>query len=150
MLIRSEEAEQIIIILLLIYPDTEMSDSIDYILQLPQRKIIVAENDVFLNEKRRNDIFILMVEESIGSAGGRAAGFGHRRVERIYGFSCYESGECTKFFDASEQSVIDRFDIPYSAVAMDIRLSDGTPYTLQGIVDPDSVATYRSVIANLK
>ncbi|HVD36856.1 MAG TPA: hypothetical protein VNB68_05595 [Nitrososphaeraceae archaeon] len=127
-----------------------MSDSIDYILQLPQRKIIVAENDVFLDKKIRNDIFILMVEESVGSAGGRAAGFGHRRVERIYGFSCYESGECTKFFDTTKQGEIDQFDIPYSAVAMDIRLSDGTPYTLQGIVDRDSVATYRSVVGNVK
>jgi hypothetical protein len=146
----SKDLEQIIIIYYIIHSNTQMSDSIDNILQLPQRKIIVSENDVFLDKKNRNDIFILMVEESVGSAGGRAAGFGHRRVERIYGFSCYESGECTKFFDTTEQNEIDRFDIPYSAVAMDIRLSDGKPYTLQGIVDPNSVATYHSVVGNLK
>jgi len=127
-----------------------MLDSIDSILQLPQRKIIVAENDVFLDKKVKNDIFILMVEESIGSAGGRAAGMGHRRVERIYGFSCYESGKCTKFFDTTNQDEIDQFEIPYSAVAMDIRLSDGKPYVLQGIVDPTSVGTYRSMVSNLK
>jgi hypothetical protein len=127
-----------------------MSDSIDAILQLPQRKIVVAENDVFLDQQKKNDIFILMVEESIGSAGGRAASFGHRRVDRIYGFSCYGSGKCTKFFDTIEQDKIDQFDIPYSAVAMDIRLSDGKPYVLQGIVDPGSVASYRLVVGNLK
>ena len=127
-----------------------MSDSIDTILQLPQRKIVVAQNDVFLDKQIKNDIFILLVEESTGSAGGRAAGFGYRRVERIYGFSCYESGKCTKFFDTTEQDKIDQFDIPYSAVAMDIRLSDGQPYVLQGIVDPSYVATYRSVVSNLK
>jgi hypothetical protein len=33
---------------------------------------------------------------------------------------------------------------------MDIRLSDGKPYVLQGVVDPDSVASYRSVVSNLK
>jgi hypothetical protein len=127
-----------------------MSDSIDTILQLPQRKIVVAESEVFLEKQIKNDIFILLVEESTGSAGGRAAGFGYRRVERIYGFSCYESGKCTKFFDTTEQGKIDQFDIPYSAVAMDIRLSDGKPYVLQGIVDPGYVATYRLVVSNLK
>ena len=127
-----------------------MSDSIDAILQLPQRKIIVAEKDVFLDKEIKNDIFILLVEESTGSAGGRAAGFGYRRVERIYGFSCYESGKCTKFFDTTEQDKIDQFDIPYSAVAMDIKLSDGRTYVVQGIVDPNFVATYRSVVSNLK
>src|SRR5919112_6746963 len=127
-----------------------MSDSIDAILQLPQRKIVIAESDVFLDKQIKNDIFILMVEESIGSAGGRAAGLGYRRIDRIYGFSCYGSGERQKFFDTIEQDKIDQFDIPYSAVAMDIRLSDGKPYVLQGIVDPNSVASYRSVVSNLK
>ena len=48
-----------------------MSDSIDAVLQLPQRKIVVAENDVSYKQIK-NDIFILMVEESTGSARGRA------------------------------------------------------------------------------
>ena len=127
-----------------------MSDSIDTVLQLPQRKIVVAENDVFLDKQNKNDIFILLVQESTSSAGGRAAGFGYRRVERIYGFSCHESGKCTKFFDTTEQDKIDQFDIPYSAVAMDIKLSDGRTYVVQGVVDPNFVATYRSVVSNLK
>lgn len=149
-----KELEQKITIIILITSLSAlgalMSDSIDAILQLPQRKIVVAENDVFLDQQIKNDIFILMVEESIGSAGGRAASLGHRRVNRIYGFSCYGSGKCTKFFDTIEQYKIEQFDIPYSAVAMDIRLSDGKPYMLQGIVDPGSVASYRSVVSNLK
>jgi hypothetical protein len=126
-----------------------MSDSIDTILQLPQRKLVIANDDVLLDRQMNNEIFILMVEESSGSAGGRAAGVGHRRVNRIYGFSC-ESGKCTKIFDTSEQEKIDQFDIPYSAVAMDIRLSDGKPYVLQGVVDQNFVTSYSSVISNLK
>ncbi len=123
-----------------------MSDSIDDILQLPQRKLVVAQGDVYLDDKQaKNEIFILMVEESRGSAGGRAAGSGHRRIEKIYGFSC-DSGTCTKFFEVSDQEKVDQFDIPYSAVAMDIRLSDGRPLVVQGIVDPDFVASYRSVM----
>lgn len=127
-----------------------MPDSIDAILQLPQRKLVIAQSNVHLDDKQtKNEIFILMVEESRGSAGGRAAGSGHRRIERIYGFAC-DRGANTKFFDSSEQEKVDQFDIPYSAVAMDILLSDGRPYVVQGIVDPDFVASYRSVISNLK
>jgi hypothetical protein len=124
-------------------------DSIDSVLQLPQRKLVVAQSDVHLDKPAKNEIFVLMVEESRGSAGGRAAGSGHRRIERIYGFAC-GGGTCTKFFDSSEQEKVDRFDIPYSAVAMDIRLSDGRPYVVQGIVDTDFVASYRLLISNLK
>ena len=126
-----------------------MPDSIDSILHLPQRKLVVAESDVYLDRQAKNEIFILIVEESKGSAGGRAAGSGHRRVETIYGFAC-DRGICTKFFESSEQDKVDQFDIPYSAVAMDITLSDGTPLVVQGIVDPDFVVSYHSVINNLK
>jgi hypothetical protein len=126
-----------------------MLDSIDAILQLPQRKLIIAKGDVLLDMQADNDVFVLMIEESAGSAGGRAAGVGHRRIDRIYGFSC-SGGLCTRFFETSDQEKIERFDIPYSAVAMDIRLSDGTPYVVQGIVDADFVASYRSVVSNLK
>ena len=126
-----------------------MSDSIDSILQLPQRKLVVSQKDIYLDRQEKNEIFILMVEESRGSAGGRAAGSGHRRVEMIYGFSC-EGGACMKFFESSELEKIDQFEIPYSAVAMDIKLSDGKPYVVQGIVAPDFIASYHSVISNLK
>ena len=126
-----------------------MPGSIDAILQLPQRKLVVAQSDVYLDGQAKNEIFILMVEESRGSAGGRAAGSGHRRVERIYGFTC-DGGECTKFFDSEDHNKVDQFDVPYSAVAMDIRLSDGMQYVVQGIVDSGLVGSYRSVISNLK
>lgn len=127
-----------------------MQESIDAILQLPQRKLVVAQSEVHLDsEQTKNEIFLLMVEESKGSAGGRAAGSGHRRIEKIYGFSC-EAGTSTKFFETEEQDKVDQFDIPYSAVAMDIRLSDGRPYVVQGVIDPNLVASYRAVITNLK
>jgi len=126
-----------------------MSDSIDAVLQLPQRKLVVAQSQIHLDTQEKNEIFILMVEESKGSAGGRAAGSGHRRIERIYGFSC-NGGTCSNFFEIGDQENVEQFDIPYSAVAMDITLSDGRPYIVQGIVDADFVAAYRAVISNLK
>jgi hypothetical protein len=125
-------------------------DSIDKILQLPQRKLVVSQKNVHLDEQQtRNEIFILMVEESSGSAGGRAGGSGHRRVDKIYGFSC-EDGKCQKFFETDDPEKIEMFDIPYSAVAMDIKLSDGRPFVVQGIADPEFVASYRSKMNTLK
>lgn len=127
-----------------------MPESIDAILQLPQRKLVVAQSEVHLDSKQtKNEIFLLMIEESKGSAGGRAAGSGHRRIEKIYGFLC-DAGACTTFFETGEPDKVDQFGIPYSAVAMDIRLSDGRPYVVQGVVDPNLVASYRTMISNLK
>jgi hypothetical protein len=114
--------------------------SIDEVLQLPQRKLVVAQSDVALDKKSRNKIFILMVEESRGSAGGRAAGSGHRKISKVYGFSCND--QCSKVFETDDPQKVEMFDIPYSAVAMDIKLSDGTPYVVQGIVDPDFITSY--------
>jgi hypothetical protein len=125
-----------------------MTGSLDDILQLPQRKLVVAQADVLLDRPAKNEIFVLMVEESRGSAGGRAAGSGHRRISKVYGFAC--DGNCSKFFETDDPQKVDMFDIPYSAVAMDIRLASGRPYVVQGIVDPDFVAAYRAVINNLK
>jgi hypothetical protein len=125
-----------------------MSESIDEILRLPQRKLVVSQDEVHLDKPSRNEIYILMVEESRGSAGGRAAGSGHRRISRIHGFSCGESTE--KFLDVADQEKVEKFEIPYSAVAMDITLSDGTSYVVQGVVEPHLVSEYRLLTSNLK
>jgi hypothetical protein len=126
-------------------------DSIDAILQLPQRKLVIAKSDVMLDTPAKNEIFIMMVEESRGSAGGRAAGGGHRKIVKIYGFSC-ENGCSSRTFESDDQQKIEQFDIPYSAVAMDIKLSSGQPYVVQGVIDPDLIASYRAVVVagNLK
>ena len=90
-----------------------------------------------------------MVEESPGSAGGRGGGSGSRRVGRVIGFSC-NNGSYTKYFEVSEREKVEQFDIPYSAIAMDIKLSTGKPFVVQGIVDPELVKSYRSLVNNLK
>ena len=122
---------------------------IDDILQLPQRKLVVCKNDIDLASDTANEIFILMVEESLGSAGGRAGGSGGRQISRIMGFLC-TAGTCTKYFEVTEQEKVNQFDIPYSAVAMDIKLSTGKPFVVQGIVDPELINSYKHLINNLK
>lgn len=122
---------------------------IDDVLQKPQRKLVVSETDLCLDKKSSNKVFVLMVEESRGSAGGRAAGSGSRRIDKIYGFSC-ENGTCSKIFETDVGSLIEQFDIPYSAVAMDVKLSNGSSYVVQGIVDPELISAYFKVTNNVK
>jgi hypothetical protein len=118
----------------------ENSD-IDSVFRLPQRKLVVSENDIDLTKKSNNRIFILLVQESAGSAGGRAGGSGNRRISKVYGFSCIDD-RCTRVFETEDESEIELFEIPYSAVAMDIVLSDGKPFVVQGLVDPGLVRSY--------
>jgi hypothetical protein len=122
---------------------------IDKVLQLPQRKLVICKNDLHLDSKQGNKVFVLMVEESRGSAGGRAAGSGSRRIDRIYGFSCVD-GVCSQIFESDAQSMIELFDIPYSAVAMDIRLSDGRPVVVQGVIDSELISAYLNIVGNVK
>ena len=116
---------------------------------LQGRKIIVADSEIDLSEKAMNDIFILFVEESRGSAGGRAAGSGFRKISRIMRFTC-RNGECVKSFETEDLELIELFDIPYSAVAMDIKLSDGKQIVVQGIVDHSMVMSYVRLVAGTK
>lgn len=121
---------------------------LDEVLQKPQRKLVVSQYEICLDGKTKNIVFVLMVEESRGSAGGRAAGSGSRKINMIYGFSC-ENGICAKMFETEEESKIEQFDIPYSAVAMDIKLSDGQSYVVQGVVDPGLISAYLNLRSNV-
>jgi hypothetical protein len=122
---------------------------IEDILMLHGRRIIVADSEIDFSEKKMNDIFILFVEESRGSAGGRAAGSGFRKISRIMRFTC-RNGECVKSFETEDPELIELFDIPYSAVAMDIKLSDGQQIVVQGIVDHSLVMSYARHVADTK
>lgn len=109
------------------------------------RKIVVCKNDIDLSNKTANTVFILFVEESQGSAGGRIGGAGFRRISKI---SCFDidKGATHKIFETSDETQISKFEIPLSAVAMDIKLSNGDPKVVQGIVDDDLVNTYLGLI----
>jgi hypothetical protein len=124
-------------------------ESIDDILQHPARKLVVAEAEIDLTTDNKNDIFILLVEESRGSAGGRAAGSGVRKINKVIRYSC-SNGMCIKSFETENTVSIELFDIPYSAVALDIKLFQGKQIVVQGIVDPDLVASYVSHLGNTK
>jgi hypothetical protein len=125
-----------------------MMDELESLLLNRQRKLIVTEKELDLADiSSLNQIFILFIEESKGSAGGRSGGGGYRKISRIVGFK-FENQIVYKIYDTSQEKQIDLFDIPYSAVAMDITLSDGKQIVTQGIVDPDMIIHYNNIIFN--
>ena len=60
------------------HPLNRMVFKVSPVLQLPRRKLIVSSQEINLNiadgSMQENTIFVLMVKESSGSAGGRGGG----------------------------------------------------------------------------
>ena len=110
---------------------------------------MVAENDIDLTLNTENTIFILMVEASPGSAGGRGGGSGSRKINRILGFVC-DKGVYIKTLDTIQEAIIEQFEIPYSAVAMDIKLSTGKSLVIQGLTDSELIKSYTNLVNKLK
>jgi hypothetical protein len=89
-----------------------------------------------------------MIKESRGSAGGRGGGSGMRKIEKILGFTVRQNSN-RLIFETTDEVEIERFDIPYSAVAQDIVLKSGEKYVVQGVVDPQMVRDYLELIKNI-
>ena len=110
------------------------------------RKILVAENPVDLqNLQSENSVYILQLPEAGSAAGGRAGGFGERRLEKLYAFH-YEKGACYKLFEVDSPDKLERFDLPYHAAGTSVILPDGTEHVISGVIDPEFVESYRRVI----
>lgn len=111
----------------------------------PQRKLLVMYDELDLSEtSSNNQIFILLVEESKGSAGGRGGGSGHRKIVQVCGFKI-DNKKIEKIYDTKDENIIEKFEIPYSAVAIDIKLSDGRQIVVQGIIDQDMIKDYNNI-----
>jgi hypothetical protein len=119
--------------------------SLEEVLSLPTRKLVVSSTEVDLSKSENSIVFVLLVEESFGSAGGRAGGSGSRKISRILGFKIHQS-MISLMIDIREMDIIDRFDVPYSAVALDITLSTGHRSVVQGIVDPILIEEYMRIV----
>jgi hypothetical protein len=111
--------------------------------------LIVSSNDIDLTfssgKDTTNTIFVLIVRESRGSAGGRGGGSGMRKIEKILVFDV-ERNHDKLIYETSSEVEIEKFEIPYSAVALDIVLRSGEKYVVQGIVDPQMVSDYLELI----
>ncbi|MDN5845077.1 MAG: hypothetical protein L0H53_02245 [Candidatus Nitrosocosmicus sp.] len=122
---------------------------ISEILLLPRRKLIVSSQEINLTSvagsMRENTIFVLMVKESSGSAGGRGGGSGMRKIDRILAFKIIGNTD-EQIYETNDSQEIEEFDIPYSAVAMDIVLESGVSSVVQGVIDPNMVKGYLELI----
>jgi hypothetical protein len=133
------------------YSLNRMVLKVSEILLLSRRKLIVSSQEINLNKvdngKRENTIFVLMVKESTGSAGGRGGGSGMRKIDRILAYKITGSSD-EQIYETEDPQKIEEFDIPYSAVAMDIVLESGASSVVQGVIDPDMINGYLELIKN--
>ncbi len=110
------------------------------------RKVLVAESPVDLKTLQgANSVFILQLPDGSSAAGGRAGGFGERRLEKLYCFH-YEDGTCRKLYEVDSPEKLDRFDLPYHATGMAVILPDGSEKIMSGVIDPEFVESYRHVV----
>ncbi len=110
------------------------------------RRILVAQTAVDLKTLQgENSVYILQLPEESHAAGGRAGGFGERRVEKIYCFH-YENGACRKLFEVESPEKLERFELPYHAAGTPVILPDGSERVMSGVIDPEFVASYKQVV----
>jgi len=110
------------------------------------RKILVAEVPVDLQKLTGgNSVYILQLPEGSTAAGGRAGGFGERRLEKLYAFH-YEDGACFKLFEVDSQEKLEKFDLPYHAAGTPVILPDGSERVMSGVIDPEFVESYKQVV----
>jgi len=110
------------------------------------RRILVAENPVDLQSLRgHNSVYVLQLPEGSLAAGGRAGGFGERRIEKLYAFH-YEDGTCKKLFETDSPEKLDRFELPFHAAGTPVVLPDGSEKIISGVIDPQFVESYKRII----
>ena len=123
-------------------------DELESIILSSQRKLLVIYDELDLTDlSSYNQVFILLVEESKGSAGGRGGGSGHRKIVQLIGFKI-DNKNIEKIYETKDENIIEKFEIPYSAVAMDIKLSDGKEFVVQGIMDQNMIKDYNTIISS--
>jgi hypothetical protein len=123
-------------------------DELESIILSSQRKLLVIYDELDLTDlSSYNQVFILLVEESKGSAGGRGGGSGHRKIVQVIGFKI-DNKNIEKIYETKDENIIEKLEIPYSAVAMDIKLSDGREFVVQGIMDQNMIKDYNTIISS--
>ncbi|MEK6919661.1 MAG: hypothetical protein AABX62_01305 [Thermoproteota archaeon] len=109
------------------------------------RRILVAENPVDLRSLHgTNFVYVLQLPEDSHAAGGRAGGFGERRIEKLYAFH-YENGSCRKLFETNSPEKLERFELPFHAAGTPVVLPDGSERVVSGVIDPEFVDAYKRI-----
>lgn len=120
-------------------------DELTKLLSEKGRRIIVAENSVDLKSMAgENSIFVLELPEAGTAAGGRAGGFGERRVEKLYAFH-YSDGTCRKLFEVDTPDKLERYELPYHAAGTPVVLPDGSERIISGVIDREFAESYKQI-----
>ncbi len=109
------------------------------------RRIVIAEKPVDLRSlSGENFVYVLQLPEGSLAAGGRAGGFGERRVERLHAFH-YQDGSCRKLFETDNPQKLEKFELPYHAAGTPVVLPDGSERIVSGVIDPGFVEAYKRI-----
>lgn len=127
-------------------PLVESLNELGELLSGKARKLVVSQYPVNLTSTDKdNQIYILELVSRSTAAGGRAGGFGERRAQKIYCFSC-KRGVWTKKLEISDEEKIQNFELPYHASGMDVVLPDGRQIVVAGVVDPEFIKSYNQLV----
>ncbi len=113
-------------------------EELDAMLRDPARKLVVSTGYVDLTSEVQNELYIMLIEEAGGAAGGRAGGFGGRSVRKVYHFIC-KNRSCEKLLETESEALILSVDIPAGIARLPAVLLDGAQEMVYGIVDPVAV-----------
>lgn len=110
------------------------------------RKVYVSERLIDLRELSvQNEIYVLVLPDGSTAAGGRAGGYGERRIVKLYRFAC-GGGSCRKVAEYEDDEHLDALDLPYHATAMPLLDEAGKEKLVSGVVDPEFARSYRIVL----
>ena len=111
------------------------------IMKIKRDLILVASDELELGSTNEVKVYLFEVESVKGAAGGRAGGYGARRVSSVKGY-IVRGSVSRKFYETDDKDVIESFEIPYHATAIDVLLPDGSSVVVRGVVDPELVRSY--------
>jgi len=110
------------------------------------RRLFVAKNPVDLNMKDgENCVFVLELPSTApGAAGGRVGGIGERNIRKAYCFR-QVAGRWLKVYETESDDKLGRFNLPYHAAGLSVRLPDQSERVVSGVVDPELVEEYNRI-----
>lgn len=111
------------------------------------RRIFLAENPIDLSSSEgKNCVYVLQLPTSApGAAGGRIGGIGERRIEKLYCFR-QENGKWLKVYETDSAEKVERFELPYHAAGMSVKLQDGSERVVSGVIDSEFIQRYNETI----
>jgi hypothetical protein len=111
------------------------------------RRLFVAENPIDLGmTKGGNCIYILELPSTApGAAGGRVGGIRERKIQKAYCFR-QAAGRWLKVYETESTDKLERFNLPYHATGLSVRLPDGSEKVVSGVVDPEFIGEYNQIV----